>query len=107
MSIRRTLDAHSHLGDTGGKETTMGMTVKLAPDAETFANELVASGRFRTPDEVVQEAMTVLRRTEARARLDAMIAAGQADLDAGRVYSADEVFARLEVRYASAEIADK
>jgi antitoxin ParD1/3/4 len=78
------------------------MTVSgdLGNQLEEFVAELVASGRYRSKSEVLQEGVRLIQEREARlADLDASIARGIADADAGRVKPAAEVFDRLEAKY--------
>jgi len=67
---------------------------------EEFVAELVASGRYRSKGDVLREGVRLIQEREARlADLDASIARGIADADAGRVKPAAEVFDRLEAKY--------
>ena len=78
----------------------MSATVELTEDDQAFVASLVASGRYDSPDAVIQQAVKLVRlREERRAELHAAIARGIADADAGRVAPADEVFARLIAKY--------
>jgi antitoxin ParD1/3/4 len=81
----------------GGSGT---MNVSLTPELEQMIQEKVASGLYASASEVVREALRIMRtRDEARQQkleeLRRDIAEGLADLDAGRVYDADEVFAEI------------
>jgi antitoxin ParD1/3/4 len=73
------------------------------PDAlESFVTKLVASGRYHSKSEVLREGVRLIQEREARlARLDASIARGLADVDAGRVKPGSEVFDRLEAKLAA------
>jgi antitoxin ParD1/3/4 len=78
----------------------MSVTVELEEDDQAFVTSLVASGRYGSPDEVIHQAVQLVRlREERRAELHAAIARGVADADAGRVKPADEVFDRLIAKY--------
>jgi antitoxin ParD1/3/4 len=60
----------------------------------------VATGRYNSKSEVLRECVRLVQEREARlATLDAAIARGLADADAGRVKPASEVFDRLEAKY--------
>jgi predicted transcriptional regulator len=63
--------------------------VHLGAKAERKIAELVARGDYPSREAVLQ----------ARAELDAMIEQGLADVEAGRVCDAEEVFAELIDRY--------
>jgi antitoxin ParD1/3/4 len=73
---------------------------ELGNQLEEFVANLVASGRYRSKREVLQEGVRLIQEREAQlADLDAAIAHGIADADAGRVKPAAEVFDRLEAKY--------
>ena len=78
----------------------MTMSVDLGERLEAFVNELVASGRYNSKSEVLREGVRLVQEREAKlAALDAALARGIADADAGRLRPADEVFDRLEAKY--------
>jgi len=67
---------------------------------ESFVARLVESGRYNSKSEVLREGVRLIQEREARlAALDAALARGLADADAGRTRPADEVFDRLEGKY--------
>lgn len=67
---------------------------------EDYVAELVKSGRYHSKSEVLREGVRLVQEREARlAVLDASLARGIADADAGRVKPAAEVFDRLETKY--------
>ncbi len=73
---------------------------ELGSQLEEFVANLVASGRYRSKNEVLQEGVRLIQEREARlADLDASIARGLADIEAGRGKPAAEVFDRLEAKY--------
>ena len=77
----------------------MAMSADLGKTLEQFVTELVATGRYHSKSEVLREGVRLIQEREARlAALDASIARGVADADAGRVKSTSEVFDRLEAR---------
>jgi antitoxin ParD1/3/4 len=79
---------------------TVAANDELTDELEEFVTALVASGRYRSKREVLQEGVRLVQEREARlADLDAAIARGIADADAGRVKPAAEVFDRLEAKY--------
>lgn len=80
----------------------MAMSADLGDALERFVKKLVASGRYQSKSEVLREGVRLIQEREARlAALDASIARGLADADAGRVKSSSEVFARLESKLAT------
>lgn len=78
----------------------MAVSAELGSHLEAFVAKLVSSGRYNSKSEVLRDGLRLLEEREAKlAVLDAMIAEGLADIDAGRVHDADEVFDRLEAKY--------
>ncbi|MCC2098708.1 MAG: type II toxin-antitoxin system ParD family antitoxin [Hyphomicrobiales bacterium] len=78
----------------------MPMSADLGPGLETYVRELVKSGRYHSKSEVLREGVRLVQERETRlAALDASIARGVADADAGRVKSASDVFDRLGAKY--------
>ena len=78
------------------------MSADLGDVLESFVTKLVASGRYHSKSEVLREGVRLIQEREARlAALDASIARGLADADAGRVKSSSEVFDRLEAELAA------
>jgi antitoxin ParD1/3/4 len=75
----------------------MAMSADLGKTLEKFVTKLVATGRYHSKSEVLREGVRLIQEREARlAALDASIARGVADADAGRVKSTAEVFDSLE-----------
>ena len=73
---------------------------ELGNQLDEFVANLVASGRYRSKNEVLQEGVRLIQAREARlADLDASIARGLADIEAGLGKPAAEVFDRLEAKY--------
>jgi antitoxin ParD1/3/4 len=71
----------------------MAMSADLGKTLEKFVTKLVATGRYHSKSEVLREGVRLIQEREARlAALDASIARGVADADAGRVKSTAEVF---------------
>ena len=78
----------------------MTIHAQLGPALETFVSDLVASGRYGSQDEVLREAVRLFQVREAKlAYLDAAIGRGLADVAAGRVTPAADVFDALEAKY--------
>ncbi len=80
----------------------MPISAELGPQLEGFVAKLVESGRYNSKSEVLREGVRLIQEREARlAALDAAVARGIADADAGRVKPAAEVFDRLAAKYAA------
>jgi antitoxin ParD1/3/4 len=72
----------------------------LGAQLESFVAELVESGRYNSKSEVLREGVRLLQEREAHlSTLDASLARGLADAEAGRVKLATDVFDRLEDKY--------
>lgn len=85
----------------------MAISAELGPRLEQVVDELVREGRYNSKSEVLREGVRLVQEREARlAELDAAIARGIADVEAGRVENAESVFARLRAKYQS-QIDDK
>lgn len=88
----------------------MPLSVTVGERFEKFVKEQVASGRFNNASEVVRAGLRLLENEEeVRAHrlveLDAALARGIADAEAGRVVPAEQMFADLRARYQA--MADK
>lgn len=78
----------------------MAVSADLGNQLEAFVTNLVASGRYNSKSEVLREGVRLIQEREARlAALDASIARGIADADAGRTKPAKAVFDHLEAKY--------
>jgi antitoxin ParD1/3/4 len=78
----------------------MAMSADLGATLENYVSKLVEEGRYNSKSEVLREGVRLVQEREAKlAALDAAIARGLADADAGRLIPADEVFDRLEAKY--------
>jgi len=76
------------------------ISADLGAQLESFVAKLVESGRYNSKSEVLREGVRLIQEREARlSALDASLARGLADAEAGRVKPADEVFDRLEEKY--------
>ena len=88
----------------------MALSITIGERFEKFVKEQVARGRYNNASEVVRAGLRLLEdedelRRRKLAELDAALARGIADAEAGRVYPAEEVFAELRVCYQA--MADK
>ena len=84
------------------------ISADLGQQLETFVASLVASGRYNSKSEVLREGVRLIHERETRlAALDASIARGLADADAGRTTPADAVFDRLEAKYRAMSARDE
>lgn len=80
----------------------MAISAELGGKLESVVDELVRNGRYNSKSEVLREGVRLVQEREARlAQLDAAIQKGLDDVEAGRVVDADEVFDRLEKKYAA------
>ena len=76
------------------------ISADLGQQLEQFVANLVATGRYNSKSEVLREGVRLIHDRETHlAALDASIARGMADADAGRSAPADEAFDRLEAKY--------
>jgi len=85
------------------------ISAELGKQLESYIQQLVDAGRYGSKSEVLREGVRLVQDRETKlAALDAALARGMADIDAGRTKPASEVFDRLEARYlAMAEKAEK
>jgi antitoxin ParD1/3/4 len=78
----------------------MAISAELGEKLEAVVDDLVRNGRYNSKSEVLREGVRLVQEREAALRrLDAALARGIADADAGRVRPAEEVFAELRARY--------
>lgn len=78
------------------------ISADLGKQLETFVAQLVETGRYNSKSEVLREGVRLIQDRETRlAALDASIARGMGDADAGRTEPVEEVFGRLESKYRS------
>lgn len=82
------------------------ISADLGKQLESFVSSLVESGRYGSKSEVLREGVRLIQEREAKlAALDVSIARGLADAEEGRTESINDVFDRLEAKYAA--LADK
>lgn len=78
----------------------MPSSYSLGKHFETFVQAQLASGRYNNASEVLRDALRLMEEQERKlAPLDAAIERGRADIEAGRIHDAEEVFAELKARY--------
>lgn len=78
----------------------MAISADLGTRLEDVVNQLVSTGRYNSKSEVLREGVRLVEEREKRlAALDAALAKGISDADAGRVKPANEVLDRLETKY--------
>jgi antitoxin ParD1/3/4 len=78
----------------------MASSVNLGPKLEATVDNLVKNGRYGSRSEVLREGVRLVEEREERLKVfDEAIQRGIADLDAGRVKPAEEVFDRLLKKY--------
>jgi antitoxin ParD1/3/4 len=78
----------------------MASSANLGDKLETYVSELVKTGRYNSRSEVLREGVRLVEEREKRlAALDAAIARGLADADAGRTYPIEDVAAQLSAKY--------
>lgn len=77
----------------------MAQSVELG-NLEAVVKRLVESGRYNSKSEVLREGVRLVEEREKQlALMDAALARGLADVEAGRVHAADDVFAEMKDRY--------
>jgi antitoxin ParD1/3/4 len=82
------------------RSVIMAISADLGSRLENIVNQLVSTGRYNSKSEVLREGVRLVEEREKRlAALDAAIAEGIADADAGRVMPGDEVLDKLEAKY--------
>ncbi|QLG96643.1 type II toxin-antitoxin system ParD family antitoxin (plasmid) [Pseudomonas yamanorum] len=76
------------------------ISAELGKPLESYVAQLIESGRYGSKSEVLREGVRLIQDRETRlAALDASIARGLGDIDAGRMKPAAEVFDRLADKY--------
>jgi antitoxin ParD1/3/4 len=76
------------------------ISADLGEKLEDYVTQLVATGRYNSKSEILREGVRLIQDRETKlAALDASIARGIADADAGRTVPAEDVFDRLEAKY--------
>ena len=76
------------------------ISADLGKTLEAFVTSLVESGRYNSKSEVLREGVRLIEEREKRLMaLDAALARGVAEADAGLGKPAEEVFDRLIAKY--------
>ena len=81
------------------------MNVSLTPELEGMINEKVETGMYSSASEVVRDGLRLLQerdkvREEKLQWLRREVQKGMDDIEAGRVISGEEFFAKWEARFA-------
>jgi antitoxin ParD1/3/4 len=78
----------------------MARSDNLGPQLESYVTDLVKSGRYTSRSDVLREGVRLVEERETRLNtLDAAIARGLADAEAGRVRPIEDVADRLSAKY--------
>jgi antitoxin ParD1/3/4 len=77
----------------------MAISAELGEKLEAVVDDLVTNGRYGSKSEVLREGVRLVQEREAElAEFYAHLEEGLDDIDAGRTYPAEEVFANLRER---------
>jgi antitoxin ParD1/3/4 len=80
----------------------MPSSYTLGSHFEAFVQTQLASGRYNNASEVLRDALRLMEERDRRlAALDAVVAQGLADIEAGRVSPAEDVLDALDAKYAA------
>ena len=81
----------------------MASSVDLGKRLESVVARLVSKGRYGSKSEVIREGVRLVEEREKRlAELDRALEVGMTDIEAGRTYSSEEVFAEVRKRIRAA-----
>lgn len=80
------------------------MDISLSRDFDKFINEQMATGLYNSVNDIVQEAMSLLRlrKSISQERIDAFNAElqkGEDDIEAGRIIDGESAFKKLLSKY--------
>jgi len=76
------------------------ISAELGKQLEAYIQQLVDTGRYGSKSEVLREGIRLVQdRETSLSALDASIARGLTDIEAGRTVPAGDVFKRLEDKY--------
>ena len=80
----------------------MAISAELGKVLEKYVGKLVEQGRYNSKSEVLREGVRLLQEREQRLlALNAAVERGVQDIREGRTVPAEEVFDRLEAKYAA------
>jgi antitoxin ParD1/3/4 len=80
----------------------MAISADVGAKLEKYVTKLVSQGRYNSKSEVVREGIRLVQERESKlAVLDAAIERGLEDVRQGRTIPAEDVFDRLEAKYAA------
>ena len=75
------------------------ISAELGKPLENYVQELVTSGRYGSKSEVLREGIRLIQERETQQEvLKALIMQGVADIEDGRVHSAEDVFGAMRER---------
>ena len=82
------------------------MEITLSRGMRAFVERKLREGAYESPEQIVEAGLAALQQQErygdfAPGELDELLAAGEADIEAGRVYDGGEAFRDLEHRSAA------
>lgn len=76
------------------------ISADLGKNLEGYVQELVEGGRYGSKSEVLREGVRLIQERETQQEaLKALITKGMADIEAGRIVPAEDVFSRLKAKY--------
>ncbi len=77
----------------------MAISVELGGSLERVVEELLRAGRYNSKSEVLREGVRLVQERESRlAALDAAVARGLSDAEAGLTEPLDDAFDRIEAK---------
>ena len=78
----------------------MPSSVSIGEQLEATVSRLVSAGRYHSKSEIIREGIRLVEEREQHlSLLNAALARGIADASAGRVHSAEDIFAQMRARY--------
>jgi len=85
----------------------MAISAELGEKLEAVVDDLVKNGRYNSKSEVLREGVRLVQEREAALRrLEADLDEGLADIEAGRVHEAEEVFSSLRAKFEAISSSD-